>query len=82
MLDMVGRLEIALIKIDIEGAEFELFESLDLDVLSRVRQLLVEFHHDIVSGVTWSDTQAVVNRIKSSGMKARIYNGRDCLFYW
>lgn len=82
LLQMAGSKHIALMKIDIEGAEFELLAALEPGLLRRVRQLLVEFHHDTVQGKTWRDTEEAISRLKGMGMKALVYNGRDCLFYW
>ena len=38
--------DIDLCKIDIEGAEFEVFRSVTFDRLARCRYLLIEIHHD------------------------------------
>jgi len=82
LLQIVDREEIAIMKLDIEGAEYSLIESLELAVLKHIRQLLVEFHHEIIASATVADTRNAISRIKSSGMKACWFNGRDCLFYW
>lgn len=82
LLRIVGKDDIALMKIDIEGAEYDLIRSLDLSLLRRIRQLIVEFHHGTVAGITWRDTGRSIARVERSGMKAFVYNGRDCYFHW
>lgn len=82
LLRIVGKEYVALMKIDIEGTEHELIRSLNFSTLRHIGQLIVEFHHDIVASVTWQDTKEAIARVKKSGMKAFVYNGRDCLFYW
>lgn len=82
LLGVVGRQDIAIMKIDVEGAEYELIDSMDLSLLRNIRQLIIEFHHDLVQGVTRQDTRRAIATIKQSGMKAFVYNGRDCLFFW
>jgi hypothetical protein len=69
-------------KIDIEGAEFDFIKALDLSLLNKVKQLIIEFHHDTIVNISLNDTKEAVARIKKSGMKAFSYNGRDYLFYW
>ena len=82
LLRIIGAEHVALMKIDIEGAEYDLVQCLDAPALRRIKQLIVEFHHDIVSGIVWEDTQRAIAGVKKCGMKAFVYNGRDCLFYW
>ena len=47
-------------KVDIEGAEYEVFESTEDSVLQKIRYLLIEFHHP-------SETPAFVERILRLG---------------
>jgi FkbM family methyltransferase len=49
-------------KIDIEGAEYEVFDSCPDDVLLKIKYLLIEFH-------ILSRTQAVIERIKALGFQ-------------
>lgn len=81
LLNTVGAARIAILKIDIEGVEYEMIPRLDAASLQRVDQVLVEFHHDIVASRTWDDTRQAIRILRRSGLKAYVYNGRDCLFY-
>jgi FkbM family methyltransferase len=82
LISMIPDSKIAIMKIDIEGAEFDFIKALDLSLLNKVKQLIIEFHHDTIVNISLNDTKEAVARIKKSGMKAFSYNGRDYLFYW
>lgn len=79
---LAGRPSIALLKLDIEGAEYEVIKCLRREWLTRIRQIMVEFHHQTVQEITWQDTLDAIRTIERLGMKSFVYNGRDCLFYW
>jgi len=82
LLEQVGKESISILKMDTEGAEYETIDSLKAADLKRIRQLMIEFHHDRVEGITWPDTQRAIRTLEKHGMKSFLYNGRDCLFYW
>ena len=64
---MLGHERIDLLKMDIEGAEYEVLEGL-LDSPVRPRQLLVEFHHRYVeNGLT--RTYDVIDRLREAGYR-------------
>ena len=82
LLDMIDRPTISLFKIDAEGAEYAILRNLTRPTARRIGQLLIEFHHDTVDGITIEDTRRVIRHIEGLGMQSMIYNGRDCLFWW
>jgi FkbM family methyltransferase len=82
LLSKISKDNIAIMKIDLEGAEYRVVERLEASTLKRIDQLLIEFHHDIVEDYTWHDTKMAIRTIEDIGMKSFVYNGRDCLFYW
>ena len=82
LLETVGKEMISILKIDTEGAEYDMISNLQRKDLERIRQLMIEFHHDRVEGITWRDTASAIKTIEGLGMKSFVYNGRDCLFYW
>lgn len=82
LLETIGSETIGILKIDTEGAEYATIDSLSGQELRRIRQIMVEFHHDRIAGVTWSDTSRAIRAMRRHGMKSLLYNGRDCLFYW
>ena len=77
----VGRPSIAIAKLDLEGAEYAVIAGLQPADLEGVGQLLVEFHHDIVEGITQLQTGEAISRLKGLGFQPLVFNGRDCLFY-
>ena len=82
LLQHCGNKAIDIMKIDIEGEEYEFISSISKNDLQRTKQLIIEFHHNTVGKYSINETFQAINRIKSMGMKAVMYNGRDCLFYW
>jgi FkbM family methyltransferase len=57
---------IDILKIDIEGAEYDLLENLDINILERIDQITVEFH-DFLDPMLKKRTDDLVQRIKSFG---------------
>jgi len=82
LLETIGRPNISLLKIDVEGAEYGIINALEMDWILPIKQIIVEFHHNIVGTFSWSDTRQAIAKLESMGMKAFVYNRRDCLFYW
>lgn len=82
LLRIIGEKRIAIMKLDLEGVEYQLIGTLNQGPLKRIQQLIIEFHHDIVRGISWQDTNNAIHMVKKRGMKGLVYNGRDCLFYW
>ncbi len=64
----LGLKEIDLLKIDIEGAEIQLFDNIkDYDLMC-IKQLSIEFHDSVsIPNVSTEDVQRVINKLKSSG---------------
>ena len=82
LVAQIGREPIGILKMDTEGAEYGIISKMSQATLSKIRQLMVEFHHGTVEGITWHDTALAIRTIEKLGMKSFVYNGRDCLFYW
>ena len=74
--------KVAIAKIDIEGAEYDLIAGASSASLRRFGQLIIEFHHGRISGITRRDTLDAIAKMESLGMRSFVFNGRDCLFYW
>jgi hypothetical protein len=66
---------------DIEGAEFGVIEQASTDILSRIGQLVVEFHDGTVPEFTRRHREEAVRRLIACGFEALEYNGRDTLFF-
>jgi FkbM family methyltransferase len=71
----------ALIKLDLEGAEYDLLRQIDADTLHRFDQLFIEFHHHAVPGVSQEDTWQVVKRLESIGFQSFSLDDHNFLFW-
>ena len=81
LLRRVGKRPLGVVKLDLEGYEYEVLSGFDRADTAEVPQMVVEFHHGIVPGISWQETVRAIRHVKSLGFKPFVYNGRDCLFY-
>jgi FkbM family methyltransferase len=65
-LGRIAEAEIDLVKMDIEGAEIDLLEHAGADSLRKVRQLSIEFHDFLYSGLT-ARVAAIKTRLAQAG---------------
>lgn len=82
LLDLVANERVALIKIDIEGMEYALFENTDPAILKRFDQIFVEFHHYSVRSFNRRDTRKTVKMLEGYGLKSFSLDTVNYLFYW
>jgi len=71
IMQMLGHKKIELIKMDIEGAEFEVIDDLISSQDLNVNQILVEFHH-FFPGITKKQTNSSIRKLKQHGY--RLFN--------
>jgi FkbM family methyltransferase len=69
------------LKLDIEGAEFDLLDSIEGDDLGMFDQIFIEFHHVAVKKYTSKDTARLVRKIKNFGFKVFSLDKVNYLFY-
>ncbi|OIP83923.1 MAG: hypothetical protein AUK44_03865 [Porphyromonadaceae bacterium CG2_30_38_12] len=81
LIGMTKAVTIDLLKIDIEGAEYSLFNKTNLDALKHVKQLFVEFHHISVKDYNANDTKNIVKIIENQNFNSFSYDGLNYLFY-
>lgn len=80
VLELAGRSFCDILKLDIEGAEYDVLSVLCLTgKIRKVDQLLVEFHHRITSH-TFEDTLKAVNKVIECGFKLIHIDGRNYVF--
>jgi len=72
---------IDVLKIDVEGAEFDVLERASSKALAEIDQILVEFHDGTIPEFSRRDRRRAVRPLLASGFKAVEYNGRDVLFF-
>lgn len=79
LMERCGHKHIDLLKIDVEGAEYEILD----DLLSRrlpVRQVLVEFHHGILPGIQRSQTIRTLLKMSLAGYRLLLQDGFNHTF--
>ena len=71
-----------ILKVDIEGAEIQLFNNLDDIVLNKIGQITIEFHDFITELDITQEVLSIKNRLKQLGFKEIIceYPNKDVLF--
>jgi FkbM family methyltransferase len=80
LLKRIGVVEADLIKLDIEGAEYDLLRQIDGADLAPFKQIFVEFHHHAVAAYSEGDTRELVRRIENFGFKAYSADDHNYLF--
>lgn len=74
------RTECDVLKMDIEGAEYEVLKSLcDSGDIARAKQLLFEFHHG-VTAYSMADTEATVAMLEAKNFRLVHTEGRNYFF--
>jgi len=68
------------LKLDIEGAEYGVVSSLTADLASRLGQLLIEFHHDVIPTYSMRDTDQAIAHLETFGFKPMTVDDRNYLF--
>jgi FkbM family methyltransferase len=81
LLKRVGIETVEILKLDLEGAEYELLERVTEHDLQPFRQVFVEFHHHAINHFNEADTRRVVGRISGFGFRTFSVDGHNYLFY-
>jgi hypothetical protein len=66
---------------DIEGEEFRVLDSNGDDLIMRIPQLVIEFHHSKVQRWRVTDTARVVTRLRGLGYRAHTRDSVNYLFF-
>tara|TARA_X000000950_G_scaffold229307_1_gene277114 strand:- start:16883 stop:17587 length:705 start_codon:yes stop_codon:yes gene_type:complete len=77
----IGADEISILKLDLEGAEYELFKNLTQEDLDGYKQIFVEFHHHCVKKYKQEDTEESVKKMTDFGYKSFSLDDLNYLFY-
>lgn len=75
----MGVEQVEFIKLDLEGAEFDLLSSVSADDLAPFQQIFIEFH-DHCTEYTRKDARRIVKRIKGMGYRAISLDLHNYLF--
>lgn len=77
----LGLDKVEFIKLDLEGAEYELIKSLNTHDLDKFDQIFLEFHHNYLPQFKIADTCKAVERIQSFGFESFSIDDRNFLFF-
>jgi FkbM family methyltransferase len=77
----IGLSQVDLLKLDIEGAEYEVLASIGDEKLAGIGQIVVEFHHYCVPRFLGRDTRNMVERIRRLGFQSYSLDGINYLFF-
>lgn len=80
LLHYLGLDYAAILKLDIEGAEYELLQGIGPDDLAPFPQIFIEFHHHAVERYSHVDTRLLVNRVCGFGYRAYSFDDHNYLF--
>ena len=69
-----------ILKLDIEGAEYELLRNIREDDLVSFPQIFIEFHHHAVERYSQADTRMLVNKVCGFGYRAYSFDDHNYLF--
>jgi len=77
----IGVSRIDVLKLDIEGAEYEVLASAGDGTLKNIGQIIIEFHHHCVGAFTSDDTQRAIGRLTALGYRHYSVDGINYLFF-
>lgn len=80
LLHYLGLDSADILKLDIEGAEYELLEGIGKRELIPFEQVFVEFHHHAVERYTETDTRKAVEKICGFGFESYSLDDHNYLF--
>ncbi len=81
LVTRIGVETVDILKLDLEGAEYDLLDGVKADQLQPFRQLFVEFHHHAVRHFSEADTRRIVERISGFGFHVFSLDDHNYLFY-
>ncbi len=79
--ERLGLDKIDYIKLDLEGAEYELIENLTKEQLDKYDQIFIEFHHHAFPNFKPENTKQMARKIESFGFRSFSLDNHDFLFY-
>jgi len=80
LIERIDKSDVDLIKLDLEGAEYELLNSVKKEDLAPFRQIYVEFHHHCTNH-TIGETEKIVNAIENFGFTSFSLDDHNYLFF-
>lgn len=81
LFGLLGLDRIDLLKLDVEGAEYELLDAVTPGAFERIGQLVVEFHDHCVERFEPRDTRRIIARIEAAGFTTYSVDAINYLFF-
>lgn len=81
LLDKIGVNSVDILKLDIEGAEYQLLGNIRPEDLSPFKQIFIEFHHHAVSRYSQADTEKIARRIGDFGFNMFSLDNHNYIFW-
>lgn len=84
LTSLVKRIEagrVSILKLDLEGMEYELLADATRSDLRQFDQLFVEFHHHAIGKYTPNDTKIIINKMTSFGYQSFSLDDHNYIFY-
>jgi FkbM family methyltransferase len=78
--EIVGS-KIDFLKLDLEGAEYDLLDNVAVDDFKNIDQVFIEFHHHCINSHDYNDTKRMVDKVKGFGFKSFTMDRHNFLFY-
>ena len=80
LVQRIGTTPVDFIKLDLEGAEYELLDKISDEDINPFKQIFIEFHHHCTNHST-QETKLLVQNICSKGFKVFTLDQHNYLFY-
>lgn len=81
LMASIGAATVDVLKLDVEGAEYDVLASMDDHSFANIGQLIVEFHHHCVKGITPDDMKREIARLTGLGFCSYSVDGSNYLFF-
>lgn len=73
--------DVAYLKLDLEGAEYDVLARATANDLAPFRQVFVEFHHHAIPERSEHDTRRRVDAVEAMGLRSFSFDDHNVLFY-
>jgi len=72
---------IDVLKMDIEGEEYDILYNISPEILKKIKQIVIEFHHEVVKTYTKTDTKKIRKFLRNQGFREFSEDGINFLFF-
>ncbi len=81
LLRKIGLSSANFLKLDLEGAEYDLIRNTGSSIFRSFDQICIEFHHHCIDSISFEETKDAVNRIRNMGFHVFSFDEINYLFY-